>query len=246
MVVARLFASLALSLAQGAAVGLALLHAVPAQADDVLEGTPVVRRNSLYRAGRQEIGVVFGTSLGDPFVRNLVPGAHYDAHLTDWLSIGADLLVGIGVDTGMKAEITTKVGKHNETFDMQTSRLALLAGGHASVAPMSGKFMLLASLPLHWDLHVNLGAGVASTPGITASSGGKAPPTFSVAPWVGGGGRIFLSRVLAVTADLNSWFISRTLSVDRNNQPPGAAFAGQLVFTAGVSFFVPPDLRRAE
>lgn len=246
MIVARPFALLVVGCARAAVLGLALLAAVPAQADDVLEGTPVVRRNSLYRAGRQEIGVVFGTSLGDPFVRNLLPGAHYDAHLTDWLAIGADLLVGIGLDTGMKTEVTTKVGKHNETFDMQTSRLALMAGGHASVAPMSGKFMLLASLPLHWDLHVNLGAGVASTPGITASSGGKAPPTFSVAPWVGGGWRIFLSRVLAVTADLNSWSISRTLSVDRNNQPPGAAFAGQLVFTAGVSFFVPPDLKRAE
>ncbi len=233
-------------LARALTVAVCMGIAAPAVADDVLEGTPVVRRNSLYRAGRQEIGVVFGTSLGDPFVRNLLPGAHYDAHLTDWLAIGADLVVGIGLDTGMKGEISAKVSKHNETFDMQTSRLALMAGGHASIAPMSGKFMLLASLPLHWDLHVNLGAGLASTPGITASSGGKAPPTFSVAPWVGGGGRIFLSRVLAVTADLNSWFISRTLSVDRNNQPPGAAFAGQLVFTAGVSFFVPPDLKRAE
>lgn len=228
------------------AVGLACWLPAAAFGDDVLEGSPVVRRNALYRAGRQEIGVVFGSSLGDPYVRNLLPGARYDIHLADWMSVGADLLAGIGVRTAASKEIEAKVTKHNETFSMETSRLALIVGGHASVTPVAGKFMLIGYLPLHYDAHINLGAGIASTPGVTGSSGGTPPPTIGVAPWIGGGIRVFFSRVLAVTVDLNEMFVKRTLSVDRNSQPPGASYQGQLIFTGGVSFFVPPDLRHAD
>lgn len=223
-----------------------LLGATAAYADDVLEGTAVVRRNSLYRAGRQEIGATFGMSLGDPYVRNLLPGARYDFHLTDWIALGAQLMVGVPIDTAMKAQIADKVSKHNETFTMETSRLGLIIGPQASVAPLSGKFMVLGFLPAQFDFHVNLGAGIASTPGIVTTAAGSPPPSIGVAPWVGAGGRLFLSRVIALTVDLNNFFVKRTLSVDRNGQPPGAAYAGQLVFTGGVSFFVPPDLKRAD
>ena len=223
-----------------------VLSAANAVADDVLEGTPVVRRNNLYRAGRQEIGVVFGASLGDPYERNFFPGARYDIHLADWIAIGADLLVGIGLRTGMAGEIETKVTKLNETFAMQTSRLALVAGGHAAVTPFSGKFMLFGSVPMHFDIHMNMGAGVANASGIVATSGGSQSSSISLTPWIGGGGRIFVSRVLAVTADLNDYFVKRTLAVDRNNQPPPAAYSGQLILTVGLSFFVPPDLKRAD
>ncbi len=223
-----------------------LVVATPAQADDVLEGSPVVRRNTQYRAGRQEIGVLFGSTLGDPYVRNLLPGARYDLHLTDWLAVGADLAVGIPVDTAAAKTISTLVSKHNESFSMETSRVAALAGLRVSVAPLVGKFMLLDSLPMNYDFHVNLSVGLAWTPGIASSGQGSPPPTFSLAPGVGGGGRLFLSRVLAITLDLNDVFIQRVLSVDRNNQPPGAAYMDHLVVMAGVSFFIPPELKRAD
>ncbi len=226
------------------AVMVVALPSALALADDVLEGSPVVRRNSLYRADRQEIGVVLGLSLGDSYKRNLLPGARYDLHLTDWISVGADLMVGIPLETAASKEITVKVTKQNDTFVMETSRIALIAGGHVVVAPISGKLMLLDSLPVHYDLHVNLGVGVASTPGISAN--GSPPQSFGVSPWVGGGGRLFVSRVLAFTADVNNFFIKRTLSVNRDSQAPGAAFTDQLIFSVGASFFVPPTLKRAE
>lgn len=225
----------------------AALSAAPAWADDVLEGTPVVRRNLQYRAGRQEIGVLFGSSLGDMYVRNLLPGARYDFHLTDWLSIGADLQVGIPIDTATKIDIERKVTAKNDTFQMEASRIALLAGGRVSVAPVTGKYMLLSSLPMQYDFHVNLSLGVASTPGIdTVGVGGKKAPTFSLAPGIGGGVRVFLSRVLAITVDLNDVFINRVLAINDDSQPSSEGYLQHLVLNAGLSFFVPPDLKRAD
>lgn len=239
-VAARVLLALVMALAAGAS-------ASPACADDVLEGTPVVRRNLQYRAGRQEIGALFGSSLGDLYVRNLLPGARYDFHIADWISIGADVQVGIPVDTATRQQIQEKVAKQNDTFEMEASRIAVLAGGRVSVAPVTGKYMLLGSLPMHYDFHVNLSLGFASTPGIdTLGVGGKKAPSFSLAPGVGAGMRVFLTRVVAVTVDLNDVFINRVLAVNRDSQPSTEGYLQHLVLTAGLSFFVPPDLKRAD
>lgn len=233
-----------LALVLGAA---ALLTAPVALADDVLEGTPVVRRNLQYRAGRQEIGALFGSSLGDLYVRNLLPGARYDYHIADWISVGADLQVGIPMETETRRQVEEKVTKNNDTFQMETSRIAVLASGRTSIAPVTGKYMLLGSLPMHYDFHVNLSLGFASTPGIDAVAvGGKKAPSFSLAPGVGAGVRVFLTRVVAVTVDLNDVFINRVMAVTRDGQPSTEAWVQHLVLTAGLSFFVPPDLKRAD
>lgn len=224
----------------------ALVAARPAFADDVLEGSAVVRRTTQYRGGRQELGGLFGMSLGDPYVRNLLPGVRYDLHLTDWWSIGADLLVGIPVRTAAADDIEKKVSKFNDTFTMEVSRIAWLAGVRTSIAPFTGKAMLLGSLPVQYDVHVNLSLGFASTPGINVAPGSAPPPNYSIAPGVGGGLRVFVSKVVAVTVDLNDVFINRVLSVNRNSQVPGASFEHNLIATAGVSLFFPSDLRRAD
>ncbi len=206
----------------------------------------MVRRTTQYRGGRQELGGLFGMSLGDPYVRNLLPGVRYDVHVTDWWSIGADLLVGIPVRTSAANDIEQKVSKFNDTFTMEASRIALLAGLRTSIAPFTGKAMLLGSLPVQYDVHLNLSLGFASTPGINVAPGSAPPPSFSIAPGVGGGMRVFVSKSIAVTVDLNDVFINRVLSVNRNSQVPGAAFDHNLIATAGLSLFFPSDLRRAD
>lgn len=221
---------------------LTLLGTATAHADDVLEGSPVVRRNLQFRASRHEIGAVFGTTLGDPYVRNLLPGVRYDLHLRDWIAVGADLLVGIPVQTSFSGDVENKVLKFsNETFEMETTYLRYLAQARIEVAPLIGKFMAFSSLPVQFDAHVQLTAGLAGVSGTA-----HIPSSNSLAPGVGGGVRVFVSRVLALTAEINDVFISRTLAVDRNSKAPTPQFIGHPIFTAGLSFFVPPDLKRAE
>lgn len=212
-----------------------------AWAEDVLEGTPVVRRNSLYRQGRHELAAVFGATLGDPYVRNLLPGVRYDFHLRDWLSLGADVLVGIPVTTPASQTIEAKVLKINPNFTMETTHLRFLTGAHVSVAPLVGKFIAFGSLPVNFDFHANLSIGAASVSGTAGI-----PQNLSIAPGVGGGVRVFISQVVAVTLDLNDVFVKRVLAVDRNSKAPPPSFQDSLIFTGGLSFFMPPDLERAE
>ena len=51
---------------------------VTAVAEEVLEDSPVVRRQLQYRASRHEIGGLVASTLGDIYVRNLLPGVRYD------------------------------------------------------------------------------------------------------------------------------------------------------------------------
>ncbi|HAN30452.1 MAG TPA: hypothetical protein DCQ06_02540, partial [Myxococcales bacterium] len=79
-------------------------HRVCAE-EDVLSGSPVVRKNLMYRAARHEINGMIGMTLADPYVRNVLPGVRYDYHLFDWLSVGGRLQVGIPVVTNLYNEI---------------------------------------------------------------------------------------------------------------------------------------------
>jgi hypothetical protein len=221
----------------------ATLWPTHALAEDVLEGTPVVRRNSLYRQGRHELAAVFGATLGDPYVRNLLPGVRYDFHLRDWLALGADVLVGVPVATPASQTIEAKIlaSKVNPNFTMETTHLRFLSGAHVSVAPLVGKFIAFGSLPVNFDFHVNLSIGVASVSGTP-----NIPQTISVAPGIGGGVRVFVSRVVALTFDLSDVFVSRTLAVTRDSKATPPSYQDSLLFTGGLSFFMPPDLDRAE
>lgn len=229
-------------LAAGLLAGLAstMVPAVALAEDDVLADAPVVRRNLEMRNGRQEIGVTFASTLADPYVRNLLPGVRYDFHLTDWLSIGADALIGIPMDTALAAEVEKKTIKSNDTFEMEATHLSFLADLRASVAPVAGKF-LVGKVPVTFDVHVNLGIGGASVAGTTSI-----PGKFSIAPLAGGGLRVFVSQFVAVNADINNYFIDRTLSVDRNNKAPGTTFQSNVVGGLGVTFFLPTGVRRAD
>ncbi|MFZ4579317.1 MAG: hypothetical protein ACOYOB_13050 [Myxococcota bacterium] len=221
-----------------------LVCALPARmawADDVLENAPVVRRQLEYRANRHEITALFGATVGDPYKRNLLPGVRYNLHLYDWLAVGADLMVGIPISTGMADEIGQKMVKTNENFVMEATSLRFLSSAAVSVTPLQGKFMAFGSLPMQFDFHLDLScgiAGIAGTPNI--------PDSFSVAPGVGGGVRVFVSRVLAITGGLSNVFIDRTLAVNRNNKAADGQFGSNLMMSAGVSFFMPPELGRSE
>lgn len=223
---------------------LGVFAAAPAFAasdDDVLANSPVVRRNLQYRGGRHEITLLFGSSLGDPFVRNVMPGIRYNLHIFDWLGLGIDLQKGIAYQTSMADQIQSKVEKNNPLFTMEGSRINYLATAHLGVAPLTGKFMAFGSLPLAFDVHFNLLFGIAGVGGTLAI-----PDAISLAPGVGGGVRIFFSRIVAATFDLSDMFINRTLAVDRNGQPPPPQYSANLLFTAGLSLILPPDLKRAD
>lgn len=226
--------------------GLVLTLLVPqmAMADDVLENAPVTRRALQYRAGRQELGVNFNATLGDPYTRNLLPGVRYGYHILEWLSVGADLMYGIPVTTANADQVAAKVKTINPNFVMEPSSISYMAAARVQAAPLVGKFVAFGSLPIQFDLHATLSFGIAGlTGGPTIDAAQK---NFSIAPGVGGGFRVFVARVLAINVDLQDVYLKRTLSVSRFGQASDPIFGSNLLFSAGVSFFLPPNLKRAD
>lgn len=215
-----------------------------AHADDVLENTPVVRRALQYRAGRQELGVIFNATLGDPYTRNLLPGVRYDYHILEWLSVGADLMYGIPVVTNTANQISDKVHVSNANFIMEPSSINYMATAHVQAAPLVGKFVAFGSLPIQFDLHATLSFGIAGLTGGPAIDAAQKSST--IAPGIGGGFRLFFSKVVALNVDLADVYMKRTLTVTRFGQAQDPVFGGNLLFSAGLSFFLPPSLKRAD
>lgn len=222
--------------------GTLLVAAAPAAADDVLEGSPAVRRALLLRAERHEVAGLVGMSLGDPYLRNVLPGARYDYHMFDWLSLGGRLQVGIPIETEMYQQVDAKVTKTNDTFVMEASSLRMLLLGHVSVAPLVGKFLWRNASTAHFDLHLDLLAGAA----LVGSSGEALTTGPSLALGAAGGFRFFISDVMALTADMQVLTATRAMSVNSDSKEVGRKIRFHNVLNIGVSFFMPPKLRRGK
>jgi hypothetical protein len=213
--------------------------AFAAEEQDVLAGSPVVRRQLLFRDGRHELGGRVASTLGDPYTVSLLPGLRYDYHVFDWLAVGTDIYVGIPVKLGFQDEIQSRVERANDEFTMEATSLSFAGLIRASVAPFSGKSMLFDVLPLKFDVHLDLGGGVAGIRGGT-EIGNSISPAFAV----GGGLRTFVTEVIAFEAGVNFLFAKRTYSVNRDNQVPGDAFVAHPILQLGASIFLPRKIRR--
>jgi len=214
-----------------------------AEEEDVLENAAVVRRQLQYRASRHEVTGLMGMSLAEPYVQTILPGARYDYHWRDWLSFGGRLQVGIPFLTQTYDQIDLKVARSNETFVMEATSLRIVALGHVSATPFIGKVMMFDSLPVNFDVHIDLSAGLVNV----ASTGDQIAGTgFGFTGGIGGGMRIFFSRVIALTGDFQALVVDRAMSVNRDSKEAGGKSRFNGIFSAGISFFMPPELKRAD
>jgi len=168
-------------------VALVLASATPAAAQqrDILEGQPAVRHRRDLRAGRFELGPMFGFTLLEPYKHSILAGLKADYHIWDWLSVGALGMFGVAsLDTGLtgelaateQAQLDSECGTANpsqeclsrfETADEDGVRwekahnsLKFAAGLRATVTPIAGKLALFSSLFCPFDLYVFGGAAI--------------------------------------------------------------------------------------
>ena len=222
----------------------ALVVSLPstASAEDVLEGNPVVRRQLQYRASRHEIGALVASTLGDIYVRNMLPGIRYDWHLFEWLSIGSRLHFGVPISTTTFEQIETKVGTHNETFEMEASHLRFVGLSHISVSPLVGKMLFYDKAAADFDLHFDLLAGMVNV----GSNGKNLETGWTTAFGLGVGVRVFLSKIIALTFDIQTLAIDRALAVNRDNKAAGAKARFNPLISVGLSVLLPTKLTRGE
>ena len=127
---------------------------------------------------------------------------------------------------------------------MEPSSISYMATAHVQAAPLVGKFVAFGSLPIQFDLHATLSFGIAGLTGGPAIN--TAQTSATIAPGIGGGFRLFFSKFLALNVDLADVYMKRTLAVTRFGQAPDPIFSSNLLFSGGISFFLPPNLKRAD
>ena len=178
----------------------------------------VIQRRPFLRRQRVEFSPFLGTNLNDPLVKLFVAGGHLNFHLTEVMAIG----ISGGYSLGSETDLFDEVIQDYELFP-ELSKVQWFGGLNFQYAPVYGKFALFNTWIVPWDTYVLLGAGYTKT-----ELDGH--PTLSV----GIGQRYFMSRWFTVNVELRDMIYNE-------NYPSGSELVNNLVFTAGVGFFLPPD-----
>lgn len=178
----------------------------------------VIQRRPFLRRQRLEVSPLLGTNINDPLVQSFVTGGNLNYHITEVMAVG---LFG-GYALGSETDLYDKVIEDYELFP-EVSQVQWFAGVHFQYVPIYGKFALFNSWIIPWDIYTVLGAGWTRTqldghPTLTA----------------GVGQRFFMNRWFSLDLELRDY-------VYNEDYPSGSELVNNLVFAAGVGFFLPPD-----
>lgn len=230
-------------------IGAALLGALlmigvgagPASASKLLDDQPSVRNKVQILEGRHTIAPMFGLTLNDDYVTNLLGGLSYRYYLESWLGIGVNLAAGAGLDTSLTGQINSEITALNngQTFTLSTTSLRLAADATLELVPFEGKFMIFGALA-RMDVHIQVGFGIALVGGTD-----RIEDTVSLMPTFGFGLRFFPEEWIAVGIDVRDLLVNRTLSSRRDGSVPGATFGHNWLLGLSVGFFLPtePEVR---
>ena len=178
----------------------------------------VIQRRPFLRRGRVEFSPSIGTNINDSLVNAFLAGASLNYHLTEVMAVGAYGGVSLGSETDLFDQVIEDYG-----LFAQIAQVQWYGGLHFQYAPVYGKFALFNTWIIPWDIYALLGAGYTKT-----ELAGH--PTLSA----GAGSRFFMNRWFTLNVELRD-------HIYNEDYPGGSELVNNLVFNAGVSFFLPPD-----
>lgn len=178
----------------------------------------VIQRRPFLRRNRLEVSPSIGTNINDSLVNSFLAGGSINFHLTEVMAIGAYGGVSLGSETDLFDQVIADYG-----LFAQVSQVQWYGGLHFQYAPIYGKFALFNTWIIPWDLYAVLGAGWTKTEL-------EGHPTLSA----GAGSRFFMNRWFTLNVEVRD-------HIYNENYPGGSELVNNLVFNAGVSFFLPPD-----
>jgi outer membrane beta-barrel protein len=157
--------------ASGVSVGTPRAEAQEYQVTGPLAGAPAVRKMRVYRDGRFQIQPEFGATLVDEFTRTLFVGAQIGYHFTDWLGIHAFFDYGLGLNTNLTDQVTSR-GQRTDynalslpnprAFDKQIGQIKFLTGVQATFIPLRGKLALFQAAFVDTDFYLFGGVAFAN------------------------------------------------------------------------------------
>jgi outer membrane beta-barrel protein len=178
----------------------------------------VIQRRPFLRRNRVEVAPFLGTNINDSLVNMFLAGGNLNYHLTEVMAVG----VNGGYSLGSETDLFDSVIEDYELFP-QVSKVQWWAILNFQYVPIYGKFALFNTWIIPWDTYVVLGAGWTKT-----ELDGH--PTLSV----GVGQRYFMNRWFTLDLELRD-------NIYNEDYPGDSQLVNNIVFTAGVSFFLPPD-----
>lgn len=178
----------------------------------------VIQRRPFLQAHRVELAPFMGTNVNDSLVKAFMAGGTLNYYITEYLGIGIHGAYALGTES----DLFDKVLDDYDLFP-QVSKPKWVGELQFQYDPIYGKFTLFDSWIVPWDIYTLLGAGYTKT-------------ELS--------GHVTLAAGLGQRFYMNHWF---TLNLElrdhiyNENYPAGSELVNNLVFTAGVGFFLPPS-----
>lgn len=178
----------------------------------------IVQRRPFLRRHRVEFNPFMGTNLNDTLSSQLIAGGTLNFHLTETMGVGINAAYSLGNESDLFDELV----QDYEVYP-QVSTVLWYANLQFQYAPIYGKFALFNSWIIPWDIYALIGAGYTETEldGHLMLS-------------VGVGQRFFMNRWFTVNIELRD-------NIFNEDYPSESVLVNNLLFTAGVSFFIPPN-----
>ncbi len=201
------------------------------------------------KSGRFELMPFYGISMNDPYVVHSAFGVGLNYYITEVLAIGVNFLWFYGFNA--QTDTMFHVGR-SFRLAVPVNEYQLNTNLNFSYVPLYGKFALFNEWILHWDAWLIGGVGLMRSRPIPMID-----PDYRTFDWnnlvefnVGIGGRLFLSRFLAIFFEIRDYmFLEKvenpvarnddTWEANKKNWYGSDAFTSNVMVHAGVSIFIP-------
>ena len=227
-------------------LAIGLFHADARAQSRSLQSGPVVRRQLLFRSDRLEVSPMLASSVAPVYRRTIFLSVAGRYHLTNSFSLGLNAnLGGLNMNTSIarnyedaNAEVA---GSQRPALEYATP--LLLTDFHLSYVPIHGKVNLFNNI-VHWDFYITGGVG-----GALIQSDADDLSGFEFGPAIGVGLRTFVTDKFAVNILFQDYLYE---SADAQEfccgprgepRPASVRFRSHIVGGAGVSIFLPSDVR---
>ncbi|MEK6608754.1 MAG: outer membrane beta-barrel domain-containing protein [Myxococcota bacterium] len=237
----------------------------PPKPSRVWKDIVVVPRKPVLKIKRFELAPFAGVNINDPLIGHYSLGAEVNYFLTDVLSVGVagSKFFKDQQDLDLDVRRTYRLAARTNSYDYGAS----LNFGYV---PAYGKFTIFNRWLLHWEGLVTAGVGVVHTTIIPRQPDDPKFSTMNIAPNLGMGGRIWLTRWMSVFFLFRDFIYNdhfeptdregiedeycraqdeeitgscRDDAIDRVSDKAETGLVNNIMFMAGASFFLPTDFQ---
>jgi outer membrane beta-barrel protein len=223
----------------------------------------VIPRKPILKSGRVEILPFFGVTINDNLIQHYGLGAEVNYFLTDILALG---LEGVYYFKNVLDE------EFKTRYDFgrvpSLNQYRFTAAMNFAYVPLYGKFALFNKVILHFEVFAAAGVGVTGTEIIPRDYQYETFGHYAITIPVSGGMRLLVNKWLAVNVRIKDYIMvdkfeplgrggwtpcggnqytkkdgSCGSEVDAAKSYAESSFVNNVMFTVGVSFFLPPDFK---